>query len=165
MHLQSLNCDFKDPQLQRKFQEKVKTQRRKRQLLDKFEACFQATQDHLSSTWDFEATEENLTSHWNQLPNDFMVGVLHAFILLRPQLKKCLKNTKHTESAIAFFEARRTQNPGLQTPILSRTDSLQLLNLASKSEHEIVPKMKEIFVKVDECLAILGQSMPPPKAN
>ena len=40
---------------------------------------------------------------WNKMTNEKMIGVLHAFVLLKPTIDKAVRNTNRIDDAMRFM--------------------------------------------------------------
>ena len=58
--------------------------------------------DKIETPTDPEDTD-SLKLLWNGLSNEKMIGVLHAFVLLKPTLQKTIKNVSKIEKAMVFM--------------------------------------------------------------
>ena len=100
-----------------------------------------------------------------------MIGVLHAYVLLKPTLEKCIKNCSKIDGAIKFLHKNgfgthsKLSMPnavaGNKTlPIITRDDALYFLSLDYQSA-TISSQMSNLFDGIEEALNSLGQNMPP----
>lgn len=70
--------------------------KRKRELLEKFETIYQKVCHKLDNVFrgvQFINADDSLKKIWNRMNNEKMIGVLHAFVLLKPTLSKALANS------------------------------------------------------------------------
>jgi hypothetical protein len=176
MHLQNLNSNLAEDR--RKIAHDVKLYKRKKELLEKFEVIFQKTSHHFKNIWDDleepgegKDVNESLKAIWNGLSNERMIGVLHAFVLLKPTLDKCIRNCNKIDGAIKFmvqngFQAHSNHsipnmaNTAKFIPIITREDANHFLNLEHQTT-EVSAQMKGIFQQLEDALEVLGQKMPP----
>ena len=71
--------------------------KRKRDLLDKFENMYQKLGGSANIENPFEGIdpEEDISKLWAKLGNNKMLGILHAFVLLRPVIKEAIEREEH----------------------------------------------------------------------
>lgn len=114
-----------------KLYQEQKILKRRRELLDKFELVHYKVEGALDHIFEkVELNSESVKSVWNNLPNETMIGVLHAFVLLRPTLLKSFKNCKRVEGAIEYMHQNGFDPKpegiasGSIMPIITREQSL-----------------------------------------
>lgn len=52
----------------------------------------------------FKSDDEKMKSLWNKMSNEKMIGVLHAFVLLKPTIDKAMRNTIRVDDAMKFMQ-------------------------------------------------------------
>jgi len=128
----------------------------------------------LENIWDAIEVPEDLSDvskledMWNNMSNEKMIGILHAFVLIMPILKKSMNNCQKTEDAIEFlhingFSSRITgsHNSSLESrsvpSVLTRSDCNHIQSMET-SLHEIQENQLEtLFSKLKYSLDKLGQ--------
>ena len=70
-----------------------------RDLLDKFETMYQRLGGPQTIENPFEKIDpsEDMNSLWTKLGNNKMLGILHAFVLLRPLIKKAIEREEQVK--------------------------------------------------------------------
>ena len=77
--------------------EEIALGKRKRDLLDKFENMYQKLGGSANIENPFEGIdpEEDISKLWAKLGNNKMLGILHAFVLLRPIIKEAIEKDEY----------------------------------------------------------------------
>lgn len=99
--------------------------KRKRDLLDKFENMYQKLGGSASIENPFENInpDEDVSELWKKLGNNKMLGVLHAFVLLRPVIKDAIEreeqNILKAEDEKANNEAKLLSDMAMKVDYLN----------------------------------------------
>ena len=69
--------------------------KKRRDLLSRFEEIYQKVKPKVDNPLRKFSSLQKLRERWNKLPDERLVGFLHAYLLLKPHLKKAFKSLNH----------------------------------------------------------------------
>ena len=87
-------------QLKKEFELDLVLKMERKRLVEKLENLFLKTYPLLEFVWEnFKGDQEDFKRVWNSLDDQVMVGMLHAFVLLKPILQPALASAAKAEKA------------------------------------------------------------------
>ena len=154
--------------------------KRKRELLEKFELIYQKVCPKLDNVFRgvsfYHNSDDSLKKSWNKMNNEKMIGVLHAFVLLKPTISKAINNSQRLDESMRFMHTHGfpthhladkkglganpyTTLPADSIPVLTRDDSSKFLEMEFKSA-QVGDKMRLVFQTLKKAMDTIGENMP-----
>ena len=110
------------------------------------------------------------------MSNEHMIGVLHAFVLLKPTIDKALKNTGQIEDSMKFMHQHGYpthqlankkfygNNPNIfiptdSVPVINRDDATKFLEMEFKTA-KVGDSMRNVFLQVKAGMDKINLVMP-----
>ena len=120
----------------------------------------------------YKEDDEKMKEIWNKMSNEKMVGVLHAFVLIKPTIDKAMVNSIKVDDAMKFmhqngFPTHHLANkkhfgnnhqmfiPTDSVPVITKDDATKFLEMEYKASN-IQDNLRSMFSKVKGGLDSLG---------
>jgi hypothetical protein len=128
--------------------------KRKKDIVEKFEIVYQKVCPHLDNLFKgfyFSHDDDKLKEVWNKMTNEKMIGILHAFTILKPTIVRAMKNSTRIEETMKFmhkngFPTHNLANkksfnnhpyfnvPTDSVPCINKDDATKFLEMDFKTE-------------------------------
>ncbi|CDW86905.1 UNKNOWN [Stylonychia lemnae] len=153
-------CNQTD-EIDHSFAKQKRDKKSQRELIDRFELTYQKVCDKLEDPYFEIEQSQSVQEYWNKLTDTQKGGYLHAFIVLRPFLKKSLRQQEKVHLGIQLLlksgiftrkaNGRQRQGPLDGIPIITQEDAGKLIEL-ERTINMMNDKVNNILLSTKEQL-------------
>ncbi|CDW77580.1 UNKNOWN [Stylonychia lemnae] len=139
--------------------------KRKREVIEKLELIYQKIHSKLDNPFKTAKKVSSIDEVWRKMPPQQQSGYINAFVILRPILKKAVKQQDKVQRAISMliksgiFSKKNIQQGANQVdgiPYISHQDAIKLLEM-EVSLANMNDKINSVFLRTKENLDVYQQ--------